>query len=94
MTTFYEIWDDGTGNRVGGTFASLAEASELLTRVLRVNGVDAVSEMAILECRTDAEGKIKRRTILEGSDFIADRSSAAAPVETAGERDHAGEAAG
>jgi hypothetical protein len=42
MTTYYEIWDDETGNRVGGSFAPEAEARALLTDVLRVNGADAV----------------------------------------------------
>ena len=54
MTTYYEIWDDGTGNRVGGSYATESEAKEELLAVLRVNGPDVASEMAILAfLRTD-----------------------------------------
>ena len=74
MQAFYEIWDAGTGNRVGGAVQSEAEAEAVLADVLRANGEDAVSEMAILECCPNAEGKIRRRTVLEGVDFVARRS--------------------
>jgi len=89
MTAFYEVWDDGTGNRVGGTFASEAEAVALLDRVLHVNGEDAVSEMAIMECRANAEGKVRRRTILEGSNFVERQSGPVARAATIIEVSHA-----
>ena len=68
--TFYEIWDGGTGNRVGGTFASEAEAMTVLADVMRVNGEEAVSDMGVMACAPDAEGKIRRRMVLEGADFV------------------------
>ncbi len=57
MTTFYEVWDDGTGNRVGGAFATEAEAEALLRDVLRVNGRDVACEMAIVVYRETASGE-------------------------------------
>ena len=71
MQAFYEIWDAGTGNRVGGAVATEAEAEAVLADILRVNGENAVSEMAVLACCPNAEGKIRRRTVLEGVDFVA-----------------------
>ncbi len=68
--TFYEVWDGGTGNRVGGEFASEAEAVAVLKDVLRANGVDAVSDMGIMACAPNAEGKVRRRMVLEGVDFL------------------------
>ena len=86
MATFYEVWDGGTGNRVGGAFASEAEAQALLADVLRVNGEEAVSDMGIMACYPDADGKIRRRMVLEGSAFLdrLRRASATPSVAEAG----------
>ena len=70
MNTYYEIWDDETGNRVGGSYPTEAEARTLLSDVLRVNGADAVRAMAILVFRRDAQGRFESETILEGADVI------------------------
>lgn len=69
--TFFEVWDDETGNRVGPSFATQAEAEALLGDVLRVNGPDAAREMAVLECRRNEVGSMERITVLEGADFVA-----------------------
>ncbi len=66
MATFYEVWDGGTGNRVGGAFASEA----VLADVLRVNGEEAVGDMGIMVCCQNAEGKIRRSMVLEGADYL------------------------
>jgi hypothetical protein len=71
MTTYYEIWDDETGNRVGGSFATEAEARTLLMDVLRVNGPDAVRAMAILVFRQNDQGRFEPETVLEGADIVS-----------------------
>lgn len=79
MATFYEVWDDGTGNRVGGAFATQAEAEALLGDVLRVNGEDVVGEMAIMACMRNVAGRVERTTVLEGADFAARSSARSTP---------------
>ena len=69
-TTYYEVWDDGTGNRVGGSFATEGEARALLLDVLRVNGPDAASEMAILAFHPTEGGRYTPVTILEGAELV------------------------
>ena len=71
MTTFYEVWDDAMGNRVGGSVGTQGEAEALLYEVLRVNGPDVASEMAILAFRPTAAGTYEPSTVLEGADFVA-----------------------
>jgi hypothetical protein len=71
MTTYYEVWDDETGNRVGGSYATEAEARALLSDVFRVNGADAVRAMAILAFRRNSQGRYEPETVLEGADLIA-----------------------
>lgn len=71
MTTYYEVWDDETGNRVGGSYATEAEARALLSDVLRVNGADAVRAMAILAFRRNAQGRYEPATVLEGAELIS-----------------------
>jgi hypothetical protein len=68
--TYYEVWDDETGNRVGGSFATEAEARALLMDVLRVNGADAVRAMAVLAFNRNAQGRYEPETVLEGADLI------------------------
>lgn len=65
MTTFYEVWDDDSGNRLGQV-ATRAEAEAVLEDVLRESGADAVLDLAILAY---ADGE-KPRTILEGSEYV------------------------
>lgn len=72
MKTYYEVWDDGTGNRVGGSYPTEAEARDVLLAVLRVNGPDVASEMAILAFRRTSDGPYEPTTVLEGADFVAE----------------------
>lgn len=69
--TYYEVWDDLTGNRAGGSYDTLDEARALLTDILRVNGPDAVSEMAILAFEPMPDGRYEPVTVLEGADLVA-----------------------
>ncbi len=71
MTTYYEVWDDATGNRVGGAFETQAQAEELLHDVLRINGPDAARDMAILAFHPGRDGRHEAMTVLEGTDFVA-----------------------
>ena len=71
MTTYYEVWDDETGNRAGGSYATEAEARALLSDVLRVNGADAVRAMAILVFRRNAQGRYEPATVPEGAELIS-----------------------
>jgi hypothetical protein len=86
--TYFEVWDDGTGNRVGGSFATEDEARALLQDVLRVNGPEAASEMAILAFRPNADGRFEPVTILEGADFVAQAraTASAATSRSAGQK--------
>lgn len=72
METYFEVWDDATGNRVGGSYATLAEAREMLAAVLRVNGVDAAQESAIIAFHPGAGRTYELTTVLEGADFVAE----------------------
>jgi hypothetical protein len=69
--TYYEVWDDGTGNRVGGSFATEAEARALLMDVLRVNGPDVAREMAVLAFHPNGAGRYTPVTIVEGAELVA-----------------------
>ena len=77
--TYYEVWDDGTGNRVGGSFASESEARSLLLDILRVNGPDVAREMAILAFHPTESGRFTPVTILEGADLVDQPQGTAAP---------------
>jgi hypothetical protein len=61
--TYYEVWDDGTGNRVGGSFDTEAEARALLLDVLRVNGPDVAAEMAVVAFHPTSDGRYEPSTI-------------------------------
>jgi hypothetical protein len=49
----YEVWDTLTANRIGA-FPTQHDAEALLLDVLRVNGVKAARDMAVLSSDTDA----------------------------------------
>lgn len=65
----YEVWNDETGNRIGGEFHTLADAEELLGTMLRVNGPRVVSHLAIIAWRPNAAGKHEPETVVEGAEF-------------------------
>ena len=47
MAKVYEVWDTLTANRIGA-FPSQQAAEALLLDVLRVNGIEAARDMAVL----------------------------------------------
>jgi hypothetical protein len=57
MAIYYQVWDDETGNRVGGSFATEVEARELL--------------MAVLVFRRNAQGRYEPETVLDGGDLLS-----------------------
>jgi hypothetical protein len=75
---YFEVWDDATGNRVGGSFETLDAARALLLDVLLVNGADAAADMAILAFQPGADGRHEPSTIIEGADFVAQVRAATA----------------
>lgn len=79
-TTFYEVWDDETGNRVGGSFDTLDEARMLLADVLRVNGPSVASTMAILAFQPTSDGRYAPVTVLEGTAFVSQATEAGRPA--------------
>ncbi|MCC7370353.1 MAG: hypothetical protein IT306_18150 [Chloroflexi bacterium] len=72
IATYYEVWDDATGNRAGGAFDSLEEARALLLDILRLNGEDVAADMAIIAFEPDEAGQVQARTIVEGADFVSE----------------------
>ena len=79
MTTFYEVWDDDSNNRVGGPFGTQAEAEALLDEVVRVSGPQVALDMAVIRWTERPAGGFDVTTVLEGAAFV-DRSSGVAPA--------------
>lgn len=69
MTTFYEVWDDDSNNRVGGPFETQAEAEALLRDIVRASGSEAASGMAVILWRQRPAGGYDATTVLEGAEF-------------------------
>lgn len=69
MTTFYELWDDYSGNRLG-EFPTMAEAQAVLLDVLNTSGPEVAGAMAILAYRPNAAGEYEPTTVLEGTQFV------------------------
>jgi hypothetical protein len=72
MATFFEVWDDTTGNRLG-EFETIDEARALLWAILRESGVEAASTLAVLSYTSAGSeaGDYEVTTVLEGADFVA-----------------------
>ena len=70
-TVIYEVWNDETGNRIGGEFHTLADAEALLQTMLRINGPQVVSDLAIIAWRQNAAGTYEPETVIEGAEFVA-----------------------
>lgn len=69
--TMYEVWNDETGNRIGGERQTLADAEALLQTMLRANGSRVVSDLAIIAWRPNAAGKYEPETVVEGAELAA-----------------------
>ncbi len=84
MTTHYEIWDDGTGNSVGPSFATQAEAEVVLKKILHASGPNVARAMGILAFRPILDGTYVPETVLEGAELIERSRRAAAGLGAAG----------
>jgi len=69
VATVYEVWDTLTANRIGA-FPTLHAAEALLLDVLRVNGVEAARDMAVLSSDTDTPDA-EPTLVLDGVEFVA-----------------------
>jgi hypothetical protein len=65
----YEVWDTLTSNRIGA-FATRQAAEALLHDVLRVNGRQAVEDMAVLGSDTDTL-EPEPALVIDGAEFAA-----------------------
>jgi len=64
----YEVWDTLTANRIGA-FPTKHDAEALLLDVLRVNGVEAAQDMAVLSSDTDAPDE-EPELVVDGAEFV------------------------
>jgi hypothetical protein len=70
MSTFYEVWDDSTGNRLG-EYETLVDARALLRYIFDLSGPDAVRSLAVIAYVPTPTGDYDVTTALEGADFVA-----------------------
>jgi hypothetical protein len=73
VATIYEVWDTQTANQIGA-FGTEAEARSLLADVLRVNGADVAREMVIMAYFPDSASPREPVVVLDGADFVAQRT--------------------
>src|SRR4051794_1324942 len=79
LTTFFEVWDDATANRLG-EFETVDEARAVLRAVLREGGPGAAGSLAVLSYTrvgTEAGGH-EVATVPQGADFVTPESGQAA----------------
>jgi len=70
MPAIYEIWDFETTNIIN-TFDTEAAALAFLRRLLELNGLDGVRELAIMRQTPDGSGEYEPTLILEGPALLA-----------------------
>ena len=68
MAVIYEVWDTLTSNRLAA-FPIQEAAEELLLDVLRVNGVEAARDMAVLASNSDAPDD-EPELVVDGVEFV------------------------
>jgi len=71
MGSFYEVWDDSVGNRLG-EFETLADARALLNAMLDTGGSSAVHDLAVPRYNLTVDLGYAVTTVLEGDIFVAD----------------------
>lgn len=69
MAVVYEVWDTLTANRIG-VFPSQHDAEALLLDVLRVNGIEAAQDMAVLSSDTN-DPDMEPELVVDGAEFVA-----------------------
>ena len=75
MSTFYEVWDDATANRLG-EFETVDDARGVLAAVLHESGPEAASSLSVLSYTSAGQDSddYDVTTVLEGADFVAEAS--------------------
>jgi hypothetical protein len=70
MILRYELWDMESANQIA-SFDEKNEAITLVTDYLRLNGVDAVSQLVLGAIIRDASGAVSMIPVLDGDDVVA-----------------------
>ena len=91
MGTFYEVWDDSSGNRLG-EYETMADARALLRGIFDASGPDATRSLAVLAYVPAGSGEYDVTTVLEGADFVASlgHTAPALPSASTSDRNHRG----
>ena len=66
----YELWDTKSANQIAA-FEAKKEAIAVVTDYLRLNGVDAVSQLVLGAIYRDASGAVSMIPVLDGDDIVA-----------------------
>jgi hypothetical protein len=70
MILRYELWDMESANQIA-VFEAKDEAIAVVTDYLRLNGVDAVSQLVLGAIYRDAVGAVSMIPVLDGDDVVA-----------------------
>ena len=70
MILRYELWDMESANQIA-VFEAKEEAIAVVTDYLRLNGVDAVSQLVLGAIYRDGSGAVNMIPVLDGDDVVA-----------------------
>ena len=70
MILRYELWDMESANQIA-VLEAKDEAVAVVTDYLRLNGVDAVSQLVLGAIYRDASGTVSMIPVLDGDDVVA-----------------------
>jgi hypothetical protein len=70
MILRYELWDMESANQIAA-FDQKNEAIAVVADYLRLNGVDAVSQLVLGAIVRDASGDVSMIPVLDGDDVVA-----------------------
>jgi hypothetical protein len=70
MILRYELWDMESANQIA-TFDAKDEAIAVVTDYLRLNGVEAVSQLVLGAIYRDGAGAVSMIPVLDGDDVVA-----------------------
>ena len=70
MILRYELWDMESANQIA-TFEAKDEAIAVVTDYLRLNGVEAVSQLVLGAIYRDGAGAVSMIPVLDGDDVVA-----------------------
>jgi len=70
MIVRYELWDMESANQIA-TFDAKEEAIAVVADYLRLNGIDAVSQLVLGATFRDGSGAVSMIPVLDGDDVIA-----------------------